>query len=1032
MNSCGYFDRFPTPHSVCVLGMLAFLSLQMSLFAAPLTPAEQALIERIEVVYLDRYQVSAEEITELVDKWREHALRDTAHLKPLILLPGFHLYESLKVTRQWNEMTALCEEILQRMRPFRQEHETEWLTWHGRIAESIMGQGNKKEGINRWYQLRDTLLTRSPVDSLFVGEVLLQICRESYHEGWIKEGLAAGLQSLRFLTAFEDSDMYAGLLINLGRIYRQQSEYVQAITHFRRAVDIMETIPELESTPADLTIPYVEIAQTYGSQGKLTLSIEFYRKAIQVMSFPQVGYTDQITILGNASGLFRGKYPEQAITYLNRALELYQIAIDDGVPIPSSTEITLNIRKGRIYHQIGEARQAKSLLIQQLQRSQKEKLTFQCLFAANVLTSIALEESEAQHALIWWQTGFECYQGQFEGKAQSWEVNPDFSVLSASLNQVAFLSYRGQALVMLSQQSAGDEKERYLNAASQTATAAQDILFQIRRMSPERSQGYNERYQDLQALKLSIELETQTENSSLRAFSLMDYSKVLSIQEDWMFEKRKREANIDRGLAERLSSLEREIIELEASIFDQKIKGRTDTLAFQMAYEKTQVLVKKRRNLHLLEDSVEVHFPSYQLSSLSLPQVTADMVRDKLIQPEEAVVSFFYSKNHLFWAVLTEDQSGSGVIAMTDSFTHLLQSVLMTIRLREGYRSTESRTASEQLYRRLFENIAPFLSDVQHMIIIPDGPLVQLPFEALVTDGRNPVRPEYLLDRFAVSYWLSARSRWILEDLNEQEEGSDKSLASFAPEYSEDPELLAMVSQDSFIADLVRSGEFQLPGALQEASVIADMWNGQVYKGAGVTEEEFMKEARNFSVLHLAMHALVERDQEDFSRLLFAPSHSESRGFLSALEISEMELPAEMVVLSACNTGNGEWRAGEGVFHLGRAFRLAGVRSLVMTLWKIPDQATSDLMPDFYQYLKEGDNKSMALRKAKLAYLEQADPAFSSPYYWAGFILMGDDRTLTVSGANSISAWMIALILLGLGSGILFSWRRQNRRNRSG
>lgn len=251
-----------------------------------------------------------------------------------------------------------------------------------------------------------------------------------------------------------------------------------------------------------------------------------------------------------------------------------------------------------------------------------------------------------------------------------------------------------------------------------------------------------------------------------------------------------------------------------------------------------------------------------------------------------------------------------------------------------------------------------------------------------------------------------------------------EALNTIVPEYPSGGEALAMMAEDSFVNELVRAGEFELPGALQEASVIADMWNGQVYKGAGVTEEDFLEEAGNFSILHLAMHALVEKDREDFSRLLFAPSDESGRGFLSAMEIAEMDLPAEMVVLSACNTGKGEWRAGEGVFHLGRAFRLAGVRSMVMSLWQVPDRATSEMMPEFYRQLKEGEDKAMALRAAKLAYLDQAEPAFSSPYYWAGFVMVGDEKPLPVPEGTSIWVWMGIGLLLLLAILIFLGWRK--------
>ena len=1020
---CGSCHLFRSSYWICLFLVAGLLSLPTRSMSADLPEDQRILVGEIEALYHNRYEATEEQTVTLFEAWSEITITDSSFLRELIIVPGYHLYKSFQVTRQSDYLVPVCETVLAKMRPFRHVDETEWYTWYGRVAESYTYQGRKREGLDKWYQLRDTLLSRPVVDSFFVGEVMLQVCREAYYERWLEEGLEAGQQALDFLDRFDDSDMYSSLLLTLGRIYRLKSEYVQAITHFRRAVDILETIPAKERNRAGLTIPYVEIAQSYESQGKTDLCISFYEKAVEVMEFPTVQYGDQIAILGNLTGSCRLKYPEKALRYLDQALGIYEFALTKGTPLTISTPIMLNIRKGRILYQMGEVKRAKESLVKQLRLSESEGLRFQALFAANVLTKIALEELEPEEALIWWQKGFECFQGIFTGIPDDWERNPDFTVFSPSLNFVTFLNYRGQALVQLAGKAKDDQRTVWLELAGQTSAQAQEMLFEIRRNTTERSQGYNDRFQELQALKLQIELEDQSDIAALRAFSLMDHSKVLSIQEDWVLEQRRKEVEIDPGMAGRLNELEREIIELETLIFDQQTKGATDSIAFQNAYEGTQLLVRKRRALLNLEDSIESVYPDYRLSSVTLPQVTAGMVRDQLLGPGEAVVSFFYSSDFLFWAVLTSSESSAGSIPVTDSLTSLINDVIFQVRLRRGGEE-EALLASEQLYRTLFAGIDPLLADISHIRIIPDGPLVELPFEALVINPDGATRPEYLLDKVAVSYWLSARSRWFLEDPESMRSGESGYLASFAPEYPAGGEALAMMAEDSFVNELVRAGEFELPGALKEASIIADMWNGQVYKGAGVTEEDFLEEAGNFSILHLAMHALVEKDREDFSRLLFAPSDKSGRGFLSAMEIAEMDLPAEMVVLSACNTGKGEWRAGEGVFHLGRAFRLAGVRSMVMSLWQVPDRATSEMMPEFYRQLKEGEDKAMALRAAKLTYLDQAEPAFSSPYYWAGFVMVGDEKPLPVPEGTSIWVWMGIGLLLLMAILIFLGWRK--------
>jgi len=148
----------------------------------------------------------------------------------------------------------------------------------------------------------------------------------------------------------------------------------------------------------------------------------------------------------------------------------------------------------------------------------------------------------------------------------------------------------------------------------------------------------------------------------------------------------------------------------------------------------------------------------------------------------------------------------------------------------------------------------------------------------------------------------------------------------------------------------------------------------------------------------------------EFSNLSFS---SEEDGKLFISELYNMNLNADLAVLSACNTGAGNLEKGEGLINVSRAFTYAGVPSTVTSLWKVPDQETSQIMISFYRYLKEGKPKNEALQMAKLDYLTNTkDNALKHPYYWAGFVVSGDIEPIS----NSNSLWIYGLgILLLLG-----------------
>lgn len=975
-------------------------------------------IHKIESLFENRFNQSLEEVSLLREEWETLPVSDSAEAAAILSKAGFQLYWIFIQKREFDQLIPVCNSVIRRMQPYQSQFLTEWWTWHGRIAESYNYLGESEKSRDAWASLQDTLLVQQPQDSLFIGEVYLQMAKQAYHEKWFEEGLASASKGVIFLKSFDDADMYASLLLTIGRIYNQQGDYIQAITHFRRAIDILETIPPSDKDPAALTLPYTEVAQAYNAQGKPGLGIEFYEKAQSVMAYPTVTYADQINILGNMVGLYRKDTPEKALHCLRLAQEKYEQSVSLGQPVSANTLLMLNIRKGRILYEMERWEESEKVLSASLKEAIDSKQTFPALFAANVLVTKSLAEGQPEKALQWWQVGYRALKGDFTLDATGWDHSLDPTTFSPSVNMVAFLLYRSRALISL--EEAGKYPQIPLwTLAEDAALLGQELLLEIRRNNQERSQGFNDTYQRLQGIRLDILSRKNDPETFDNIFQLMDRSKVIGLQEDWLYEQRKQAGDLPLAVRNRVEQLEREVVELEAMIFDNELIGDKDSLAFQRAYEGKTILVEKRRALGLLEDSVSSLFPAFALGDHDYPFVSVEGLRGALLPREKAILSFFYSPEYLFGCLMTNDTIIIHKWAVTDSLLFLMQEVINANRNPQF--SAEAIQASYRLYKLLFEAFEPALTpEFSGLLIIPDGPLVDLPFEALVRDPDREKRPGYLLDRFEISYWLSARSRWLLEETDEENSIlANGNLASFAPQYPTGGEQLAMMMEnDSVVSRLVRNGEFELPGAMKEATVIADMWNGQVYKGAGVTEEEFLKEAANFSILHLAMHALVEEEQEDFSRLLFAPSETEGRGFLSALEISDMELPADLVVLSACNTGRGEWRAGEGVFHLGRAFRMAGVRSLVLSLWQVPDQATSRLMPRFYEGLKEGMTKSTALRKAKLAYLDEADPAMSSPYFWAGFVLIGDDSALPPPDTNYpfwISIGLLSLLVIFIG-----------------
>jgi CHAT domain-containing protein len=348
------------------------------------------------------------------------------------------------------------------------------------------------------------------------------------------------------------------------------------------------------------------------------------------------------------------------------------------------------------------------------------------------------------------------------------------------------------------------------------------------------------------------------------------------------------------------------------------------------------------------------------------------------------------------------------------------------------------------LYKNLLESPLAFLKEqnerqnITRLRIIPDGALGYLPFEMLLTNdkatdwkGRNT---PFLLRDYAVSYAYSAR---LLED-NERTDGrnfggfgieyDDKTLALLAtdstlPRASNKPNLARNTGLSVYTAPTIALSRgmnlSRLAFADDEVRNIGKLLGSpNIFLNSDATKQVFLKNAPNYGILHLAMHGAIDERNPLNSGLIFSKNTDSTNNYLSGYDLFGQQLHAGLAVLSACNTGNGELRRGEGVMSLARAFAFAGCPSTVMSLWSIPDESTSTIMLSFYKYLQEGASKDVALQKAKLDYLTTCPPQYQIPNYWGATVIIGNSAPVDFRNWYEKPLFMggiLGLILLGFG-----------------
>jgi CHAT domain-containing protein len=328
------------------------------------------------------------------------------------------------------------------------------------------------------------------------------------------------------------------------------------------------------------------------------------------------------------------------------------------------------------------------------------------------------------------------------------------------------------------------------------------------------------------------------------------------------------------------------------------------------------------------------------------------------------------------------------------------------------------------LYNMILKDAISHLDgQINHIVFIQDGEISGIPFEALSKTQTG----DLLIEDFTISY---SPSFGILNlGKSSHSDNAKKTFAAFAPRYDNfDIAVEDTIGSPQF-SMLVRSGNYHLPGAQEEVKEIQKLIKGKLFLGEEANESTFKKNSSLYQILHLSMHAIQEHKNPSFSRLIFSPVDHAEDGFLFTNELIALSLNANLAVLSACNTGSGQLRKGEGVLSLARAFNYAGVQSTIHSLWKVPDAATKQIMVSFYAQLKEGKSKAAALHQAKKDYLlNEMIPERKHPYYWAGFILNGNWEPIQFS-KNIKIPWFYILGGIILISGIIIIFKNIMKEN---
>jgi CHAT domain-containing protein len=410
-----------------------------------------------------------------------------------------------------------------------------------------------------------------------------------------------------------------------------------------------------------------------------------------------------------------------------------------------------------------------------------------------------------------------------------------------------------------------------------------------------------------------------------------------------------------------------------------------------------QELFKTQQELDNLDQLIRTQNPLYaQLGDTTCP--TLSFVQERLLKDHAGLLEIFSGDGAVYTLFTTASKATLRKINKND-FENTVAAYMSFIsdhdRLNRDFAGFQ--TVSRNLYKLIFQdNTVPD----GRIIISPDGPL--FPFESLVTSTANPV--SYFIATHAVSYTYSAR--YLLNHFMSTSSRSSGILLGVAPvQYYTGSGLAALNGSDVSLGKL--SSYF---------SYSSQLINKQALR------RSFLQQFPSYKIIQLYTHAADSSDRNE-PLIYFADS---------ALYLSDLvpeQVPAtQLIVLSACNTGNGQLYRGEGVFSFNRGFAAMGIPSSVSNLWAIDNVSTYQLTEYFYKYLAKGLPIDVALQQAKLEFLQTVPRSQQLPYHWAPAILVGNTDPVAYPKKGGFQWILLLIAAAGIG---FIGWRSYVKKEKS-
>ncbi len=795
---------------------------------------------------------------------------------------------------------------------------------------------------------------------------------------------------------FEESKVFN----NIGNVYRAQGIHQKAIEHYRQALNILI---ENKIDNQIYEAGYLNnIALAYNNKEDWDNSLKYHFKVLALKEKSYSSNSIQLANSYNNIGLvyYEKNEIDKAMSYYSKALNNYlsKNKKDNFIAVDTYVNIANALRKKRDFNL------AITYAEKGISETEKKygKLHYFSTFIYHTLALIYFELEEHKKAITYCDIAL-----------KSNSIKPEKTTnLNTAYDPLYYLKITNSKLEILNSYLLKDMNTNHLNEALKIGKSLDHAVSALE----QKISG-----QDDKLLFSSTANKIYKNIFNTNYFIYKNQNITKAFNDLWYYSEKSKAANLRsfirdqdiksfRKLPNQLLAMEKKL-KLAYSFYSSALTNElTSNPEGEMIRKHQDSLFAIKNRLDSINKVLKVNFAEYYKLKHETDVLTPSEIKQKL-NNNTTMLSFFRSGVKTYIFILNKENS-----LVVELSTSNLKQHVASFRNYLLKKETEAyKKSAFHLYKQLMQPVSNYIEG-EELIIIPEEELWHLDFGLLVTKlskSNNPKKIPYLLKDHAIVY---ANSAAIWSNSTNKKSSNHLKEKCLAFSYS---------SSNSLSKDLTRipkktkNSMTDLPGTRKEILEISSLIDGDFFYGDNSTEKKFKKKAHQYRILHLALHGETYNDDKN-SKLYFTKSlDSNEDGILYDHELFAMDIPAELATLSACNTGSGKIAKGEGIISLGNAFQYAGVKTLLLTQWKISDQSTPKLMKDFYNNLKSGMTKSKALQKTQLDYLKTADATRSHPIYWSGFYLLGNSNPILLKEDYSKIIFLILSILIILVSIII-------------